>query len=154
MGAGHTVTVLYEIVPIGVAPGDLSDAGGDRPVVDPLKYQPSAQPAPRPVATSTVPVQFAGELLTVKVRYKQPDGDVSDLIQQAVKPGGRVQNLPFAAAVAEFGLLLRDPSASLNRWERLSQRLKTLDAPGDSAADRQAFSDLVDLAVGLKRLAG
>jgi Ca-activated chloride channel family protein len=150
VGAGHSVTALYEIVPTGASVGDSSD----RPVVDPLKYQPSPEPAPRPAIAVNVPAQYAGELLTVKVRYKQPDGDVSDLIQQSVKPGGRVQNLPFAAAVAEFGLLLRDPASSLVRWERLSQRLKTLDAPADAAADRQAFSDLVDLAVGLRKLAG
>jgi Ca-activated chloride channel homolog len=146
MGAGHTVTVLYEIVPAGVP---YPDGAGDRPAVDPLKYQPAA---PRPPVRTTA--EYRNELLTVKVRYKLPDADDSQLISVAVRPGGKAPDLPFAAAVAEFGLLLRDGRLPVDRWEALADRLRTMAVPPDRAADRDEFSELVDLAVGLRRLVG
>lgn len=94
MGAGHVVTALYEIVPKGGK--SLAD-------VDELRYQQS-----RP--------QLGGgkdaELLTVKVRYKQPDGDTSRLMVQSLRDEERTmaqasEDFRFAAAVAQFGLLLR-----------------------------------------------
>jgi Ca-activated chloride channel family protein len=148
MGAGHSVTVLYEIVPPGaVAASDTSD----RPLVDQLKYQQPDVPAPVPAAPSAKNA-FGSELLTVKVRYKLPDADVSRLIEQAVKPGGRAPDLAFAAAAAEFGLLLRDAQLPLDRWQDLSRRLRSLEVTTDTAADRQALADLVDLAAGLRKL--
>ncbi|MEC3880906.1 vWA domain-containing protein [Parapedobacter sp. 10938] len=97
MGVGHTVTALYEIVPVGVKgtyPGD----------VDPLKYQPVKA---RPV------VGNSKEVATVKFRYKEPDGEKSRLQQVAVVD--RPQELAkasadfrFASAVAELGMLLRN----------------------------------------------
>src|SRR5207237_5655575 len=63
LGSGHTVTALYEVIPVGVKNEFLED-------VDKLKYQQPGKPST--AATS--------ELLTVKFRYKQPDGDVSKLI--------------------------------------------------------------------------
>jgi Ca-activated chloride channel family protein len=92
IGAGHTVTALYEVVPVGVAI--------DLPAVDPLKYQPSA------------PASASHELMTVKLRHKQPDGDRSRLQSVAVKdvdPGSELSaNLRFSSAVAAFGMLLRE----------------------------------------------
>jgi Ca-activated chloride channel family protein len=150
MGAGHTVTVLYEIVP----PGEIAHVDAEtreRPAVDPLKYQtpgPAVPEPPRPAPKG----RFGDELLTVKVRYKQPDGDVSQLIEQAVKPGGRAPDLAFAAAAAEFGMLLRDGQSPLDRWQDLTQRIKLLSVSSDAAGDRQALADLVDLAAGLRKL--
>ena len=69
MGAGHSVTALYEIVP----PGEDVNGGG----VDPLKYQRPASPADRDGAVPS------NELMTVKVRYKKPDGDTSTLVTVA-----------------------------------------------------------------------
>jgi Ca-activated chloride channel family protein len=92
IGAGHTVTALYEIVPSGV-PIDL-------PSVDALKYQ--AAPAP---------AGGGDELATVKLRYKEPDGDTSRLLSMVVQDAGAAQassDLRFASAVVEFGMLLRD----------------------------------------------
>ena len=94
----------------------------DRPLVDPLKYQAVPQrvdetPAPRAATRPATQASYAGELLTVKVRYKLPEAIESDVIEQAVKPAGRASNLPFASAVAEFGLLLRDGRAPAARWE-------------------------------------
>jgi Ca-activated chloride channel family protein len=92
IGADHRVTALYEVVP----------AGADGARDDSLRYQ-------KPVAPSAA--ASSGELAHVKLRYKLPDGDESLLIETSVR-GGRPANLVgdfrFAAAVAEFGLLLRD----------------------------------------------
>ncbi len=95
LGSGHTVTALYEIIPVGVE-SDLVN-------VDPLKYQTSQ---------STVPLTSAGEWMTVKVRYKAPDGDSSMLISASVKPDDRElakpgDNIQWSSTVAAFGMLLR-----------------------------------------------
>ncbi|HVT28533.1 MAG TPA: von Willebrand factor type A domain-containing protein, partial [Lacipirellulaceae bacterium] len=103
IGAGHTVTALYELVPAGkhveVGP------------VDKLKYQPDAtanSPADQK-ATSMI----AKELLTLKMRYKAPDGDTSKKLEWPVTDDGKSfaaasTDTKFAAAVAGFGLLLRN----------------------------------------------
>jgi Ca-activated chloride channel family protein len=96
IGAGHTVTAFYEVVPVG-APLSV-------PGLDPLKYQ----QGPRlPAGPDT------GELLTVKLRYKQPDADQSSLIEVPLKEDGKAfrdaaADFRFAAAVAAFGMTLRD----------------------------------------------
>lgn len=137
MGAGHTVTALYEIVP----PGE--DVGA--PGVDPLKYQRPAEPEPK-----RVPVPST-ELMTVKVRYKQPDGDRSTLV--TVPVAGRLTTSPkhvgFAAAVAEFGMLLRNsPFKGDTTWAdalKLAQDHRGADPDGY----RAEFARLVDLAASL-----
>ncbi|MXW56245.1 MAG: DUF3520 domain-containing protein [Gemmatimonadales bacterium] len=98
LGAGHTVTALYEVVPAGL------------PVprgVDPLRYRPAAEPPP-PVEAP--PAAFEDELLYVKVRYKDPDGSESRLLAHPVADRSRSpsRSFRFAAAVAGFGMLLRD----------------------------------------------
>lgn len=96
IGAGHTVTALYEIVPAGKPV--------ESPAVDPLKYQKPAEPTT--AATS-------GELLTLSIRYKVPDGDQSVRLQFALRDEGRPfgaasADFKFAAAVAQFAMLLRN----------------------------------------------
>jgi Ca-activated chloride channel family protein len=96
IGAGHTVTALYEVVPAG---GDIEVPG-----VDPLKYQEPTRPSAR---------AKSDELLTLKLRYKQPDGDRSTLMEVALKDDERAfegasTDFRFAAAVASFGMILRD----------------------------------------------
>jgi Ca-activated chloride channel family protein len=144
MGAGHTVTVLYEVVPAGAATGE--DSPEIRPSVDPLRYQQPAQPAP---ARTTAPAR-TGEWMTVKVRYQLPEGDTSRLIEQPIRGEATVrpQFLPFASAVADFGLLLRDERAMGPRWEALTSRLKQL----SRTSDRDAVAELVGLAASLKRV--
>ncbi|MEK6643585.1 MAG: von Willebrand factor type A domain-containing protein [Planctomycetota bacterium] len=108
IGAGHSVTALYEIVPVG-QPMDV-------PSVDPLKYQrvegavsaasSEAKPALTPTASN-------GESMTVKLRYKQPNGDVSKLIERPVMDSVRQvssasNDFRWSAAVAAFGMILRD----------------------------------------------
>ena len=98
MGSGHMVTALYEIVPSG--------AGENRTSIDPLKYQ----------NLSSHRIQeesYSEELLTIKVRYKKPEGHTSMLLEKPVKADagdieGASENLRFAAAVAEFGMILRE----------------------------------------------
>ena len=96
LGSGHTVTALYEVIPVGVK----SIFSGS---IDDLKYQKNDKPV------------ISGnnkELLTVKLRYKQPDANVSKLIEQPVIDNRipfdkTTNNFRFSAAVAEFGMLLR-----------------------------------------------
>ena len=95
LGAGHTVTALYELVP----------AGGTAEIapVNPLKYQ--KQPQLAPTAAS-------GEMCTVKLRYKEPESARSRLIEIPVRDSSASYSqasgdFKFAAAVASFGMLLR-----------------------------------------------
>ncbi|NOT51206.1 MAG: VWA domain-containing protein [Chitinophagaceae bacterium] len=95
LGSGHTVTALYEIIPVGVK-DDFSKS------VDPLKYQSNDKKI----------VSNTDEIMTIKLRYKKPDEDVSQLIAHAVMDNHTElvrtsDNFRFSAAVAEFGLLLR-----------------------------------------------
>jgi len=147
LGAGHTVTVLYEIVPVGA---DRNVDESDRPGVDPLKYQPAEAPIARPARPVTDVSN--GELLTVKARYKLPDSDTSELISKAVRPGGSVQYLPLASAVAEFGLLLRDAPRDAQRWDALTWRTNRLAVPNSDAAELDNFRELVATARGLARI--
>ncbi|HMO50811.1 MAG TPA: von Willebrand factor type A domain-containing protein [Kiritimatiellia bacterium] len=97
IGAGHTVTAFYEIIPVGQPIPDV-------PAVDDLKYQ------PRP---ATSPVDPSSEMLTVKMRFKEPDGEVSSkqefpLSASRMATMDATRDFRFAAAVAGFGLILRD----------------------------------------------
>lgn len=89
IGCGHTVTALYEIIPAN----NVFDASS----VDPLKY-------------SQVTNTKSSDLMTVKIRYKEPGVEDSQLISHAVEfdKTKSSSNLQFASAVAEFGMLLRD----------------------------------------------
>jgi Ca-activated chloride channel family protein len=107
IGAGHTVTALYEIVPAGTGAADPS---ASVPPVDPLKYQAANSAS---VATTQVDPKLSQEMVTVKLRYKKPDGETSELTERSfVDNGSKFENaapdLKFAAAVAEFGMILRD----------------------------------------------
>ncbi len=99
IGAGHTVTALYEVVPVGAPTPETSP-------VDALKYQ-------RVEATPRATPGANGELLTLKIRYKEPAGDVSSKLEFALRDGGKSfteasADFKFAAAVAAFGLRLKD----------------------------------------------
>jgi len=138
IGAGHTVTALYEVVPPGVP---LSVPG-----VDPLKYQ----PAGRPGAGSGT-----GELLTVKLRYKEPDGARSALMEVPLTDGGQAfqdasPDFRFAAAVAAFGMVLRDSPhkgdatlAKAREWARSG-------LGEDRSGLRPEFLELVDRARAIR----
>ena len=97
LGSGHTVTALYEIIPAGKPSPFLKK-------VNSLKYQTQDEFAK---------AAFNDEWMTIKLRYKQPDGNSSKLLEQSVKYTAKntaslSENYRFAAAVASFGMLLRD----------------------------------------------
>ncbi len=104
IGAGHSVTAFYEIVP---TEGPDDTPYGYRQVVDPLKYQADESHWRKPR------VRRSNDLMTIKLRYKEPKEDESKLITKVLTRGDvhsnpRSENFKFAAGVAEFGLLLRD----------------------------------------------
>ena len=93
LGSGHSVTALYEVVPAGARTVTVAD--------DSLTYQETSL---RPGA------RHSQELLTVRLRYKDPKGSTSQLLETAVNDRSRAasEDLRFASAVAEFAMLLRD----------------------------------------------
>ncbi len=101
IGAGHTVTALYEVVPVDV------DSPVAMPTVDALKYR-------APVETGVAAKgRDSAELLTLKLRYKTPAGDVSNklefpLIDRGAAFADASPDFKFAAAVAGFGMVLRE----------------------------------------------
>jgi len=106
IGAGHTVTALYEVVP---ANAGATDPAASVPPVDPLKYQSSSSS----ITTAKTETNASPEMVTVKLRHKKPDGDASELTEKSFTDNGSkfenaAPDLKFAAAVAEFGMLLRD----------------------------------------------
>ncbi|HEX5221134.1 MAG TPA: von Willebrand factor type A domain-containing protein [Verrucomicrobiae bacterium] len=138
IGAGHTVTALYEVVPVGVSP--------DAPGVDPLKYQ-----RPMPLSRAAE----SDELLTLKLRYKEPDGETSKLMTAAVTDAGRryaqaSQDFKFASAVAAFGMVLRDSpykgTASFDSVWELAREGQGRDAEGY----REEFLKLVESAKAIQ----
>jgi Ca-activated chloride channel family protein len=132
LGAGHTVTALYEIVPVG-ADSDLEIRG-----TDPLRYQ--RRPAPGGNANGE-------ELAFVRVRYKHPDSDRSELTEQPVRAsvGNPSTDLRFASAVAGFGMLLRE---SEHRGSITPDNVITIARAArgeDREGYRQEFIHLVEL---------
>ncbi len=139
IGAGHSVTALYEIVP----PGALRDL----PAVDVLKYQ---------TLPTVSDAASGGEAFTVKLRYKEPDGETSRLITLPIVDEwlgfeAAPDDLRFAAAVAALGMILRDSphkgSATLDQVLELASQA----AGADEGGYRSEFIGLVELA---RRAAG
>jgi Ca-activated chloride channel family protein len=96
LGSGHTVTALYEVIPVGV------DSEFDK--IDELKYQTTKV---EPIASKSK------ELMTVKFRYKKPDEEVSKLIvhplvDNQVALNKTSDDFRWSASVAAFGMLLRE----------------------------------------------
>lgn len=139
LGAGQQVTALYEVVPIG-APETGSSS------VDALKYQ----------KTNTDPAAASAELLTVKLRYQEPQGSPSQLIilpVRNVRLGEPIaqasDNLRWAAAVAQFGLLLRGSRyAGSATWGSTTALARTADG-ADADGTRTEFRELVQQAAAL-----
>lgn len=130
LGAGHTVTALYELVPVGVSIG--------APGIDELKYQktPSAPPT-----NSDNP-----EAMTVKLRYKKPDASESERIELPLTDTGlqfdnASSDFKFATASAAFAMLLRNSqyagSATLDMVQQIAQSATS------NSAERSEFLSLV-----------
>ena len=128
LGAGHTVTALYEVVPVGAGSG-LTD-------VDKLKYQENVE---------TSEARGSGEVLTVKVRYKHPEAAESQLMSRPVpfedaEMASASEDFRFAAAVAEFGMLLRDsPHKAEANYEQV---LELADSSAAAQSDDPRFEFL------------
>ena len=122
LGSGHTVTALYEIIPVGV--------DSEFYKIDELKYQ----------ASKIDPSAFKSkELLTVKFRYKKPDEEVSRLIVHSLldenTSGNKTsENFRWSAAVAGFGMILRESEFvkgySIDQVLQLAQDAKGIDKDG------------------------
>ncbi len=139
IGAGHTVTALYELVPAGTEI--------DLPDVDESRYQ-------RP--TRVTKDAKSGEMFLLKLRYKQPDGETSRLLQFPIKDKGKSyanasRDFKFASAVASFGMLLRDSEHKGNSTFDSVLELAEEGIGGDEYGYRHEFVELVRKAKSLKR---
>lgn len=142
LGSGHTVTALYEIIPVGIKTDLLKK-------VDTLKYQ-----QPEGFTRSVLNT----ELMTIKLRYKQPDGNTSKLIEVPVTDQNKAldlasENFRFAAAVAEFGLLLRNSEFKQNAGFNSVSSLAYGALGTDVAGYRKEFLQLVQKASPLAQKA-
>jgi len=138
LGGGHAVTALYELAPPGVSI--------DLPKIDPLRYQ----------KQESVPIPSAAELLMVNLRYLPPDGKSSSLLSVPLANTERsfaqaTEDFRFAAAVASFGMILRDSAhkgsatlADVQSWAQAAQG-------ADLGGYRREFVGLVQTAARLRR---
>ena len=141
IGAGHTVTALYEIVPAGQKVPETN--------VDALRYQRS-QPSDKAAG---------GELLTVKLRYKEPEGAESRLVSVGVADASgslenASENFRFSSAVAAFGMLLRDSRYKGAASYDAVLRLARSSAGADTQGHRAEFIQLAGRAKELAARAG
>lgn len=141
MGAGHTVTAFYEVVPIGIK----SNVTGS---VDPLKYQNESKES----AISQYLPNSHPDLLTVKLRYKQPDGDTSKKIEIPLVDNNKNEvsvDFRFASAVAMFGQIMKN---SRYKGEGSFDKAIALAKTGfgeDTQGYRREFVRLMETAQGL-----
>lgn len=139
LGSGHTVTALYEVIPVGVK-DDFSKS------VDPLKYQKND----KKIVTGT------NEIMTIKLRYKKPDEDESKLIVHPVMDNNislasTSDNFRFSAAVAEFGLLLRSSEyKQQSSYQQVVSMAKSAKGTDDNGY-RAEFIRLVQSATSLTK---
>jgi Ca-activated chloride channel family protein len=134
IGAGHTVTALYEVVPFGQK--------FENPGIDPLKYQ-------QPVQSSDM--ANSNELMTVKLRYKEPTRDESKLVSVSLadskaKLTNASENFKFASAVAAFGMLLRDSKYKADATYNKVLELARASTGADTQGYRSEFIQLVETA--------
>ncbi len=134
IGAGHRVTALYEIVPVGA----------EKPAIPAgLKYQQQEAPVVPKVKLTDSP-----ELLTVKLRYKQPDGQVSTEISQPLTDqNGKWQeaseDFRFASSVSLWGMLLRDSKHAGAGTPELVTQLALSGKGDDVKGERAEFLDIL-----------
>ncbi|MEM9024235.1 MAG: von Willebrand factor type A domain-containing protein, partial [Bacteroidota bacterium] len=131
LGAGHTVTALYEVVPVGAESAARETTA--------LKYQAS---------TLTNQARNSGDLLTLKLRYKPETVEESQLLERVVTDAGSTletssENFRFSAAVAGYGMLLRQSehkgTVTYDQVVELAENARSFDPHGD----REEFVRLV-----------
>ena len=131
LGSGHTVTALYEIIPVGIKSDYLKE-------VDGLKYS--------NVANNQ---NFSNELATIKFRYKKPDGEKSTEMVETIKNetislAKTSDDFKFSSSVAWFGLKLRDSKLISNKSISDIKNLANQGKSNDSEGYRSEFIRLVD----------
>ena len=139
MGAGHTVTAFYEVIPAGVKNEYVGK-------VDDLKYQKKEKMTLKPTGSD--------ELLTVKLRYKAPDKDVSRKMELPFvdnKGDSVSSDFRFASAVAMFGQLLRDSDFKGTADYDKVIKLANQGLNNDERGYRREFIRLVEAAKGLEK---
>ncbi|QIU94826.1 vWA domain-containing protein [Bacteroides faecium] len=139
MGAGHTVTAFYEVIPTGVKNNYVGR-------VDDLKYQKKGKVTVKPTGSN--------ELLTVKLRYKAPDKDISKRMELPFvdNKGNNVSSdFRFASAVAMFGQLLRDSDFKGNASYDKVINLAKQGLNNDDKGYRREFIRLVETAKGMSK---
>ena len=149
LGSGHTVTALYEIIPAGIVDTFLAKP-------DTLKYSHS-------VTERLSPSSYINEIMTVKFRYKKPDEEISKLIEHSVIDNQiplpkTSDNFRFAAAVAEFGMLLRHSefksNASMDQVFDIARKAKGSDEEGYRAEFIRMVKKADALAINTKKESG
>lgn len=140
LGSGHTVTALYEIIPVGVESDFIED-------VDELKYQKQSK---------NKKSELKNEIMTIKFRYKEPDGDVSKLIvhpvtDKKIPVDQTSENFRFVSAVAQFGMLLRNSDFKAEASYEKVLRLATGSLGKDEEGYRAEFIKLVQHVNSLAR---
>ncbi len=154
IGAGHTVTALYEIVPAGKPVASAP--------VDDLKYAPGEDPLQRSgdpdkdaKAKTTSDADASDELLTLKIRYKAPNGDVSTKLEFPIVDAGQTfaqatDDFKFASAVASFGMLLRNSEHKGNAtYAGVIETAAAASKDRDPHGYRQEFVEIVKRAAEL-----
>ena len=149
IGAGHTVTALYEIVPKSDNQAESADEEPkeeEPKEIDDLRYQKQIRLSEH---------ARSGELLTLKLRYKQPTGTKSTLIQFPVKDdekriGDADQDFQFAASVAAFGMMLRNSPYKSDVNFDLVEELASTGAKDDTSGYREEFVQMVKRARELR----
>jgi Ca-activated chloride channel family protein len=144
MGSGHNVTALYEIAP----------SGSDEriPSIDPLKYQGSKR------LSTASEGDYSDEYLTIKIRYKKPGGNTSILFEKPVKDyviemEDASENLKFAAAVSEFGMILRNSEFKGTSTLEQAEKLARSSRGDDEEGYRSEFIRLVNTVKGMRTVA-
>jgi Ca-activated chloride channel homolog len=140
LGSGHTVTALYEVIPVGVK-------NNFEEKVDPLKYQ---KPAAVPALSST------NEIVTIKFRYKQPNSETSKLLvhtvlNKSIPWKNASENFRFAASVAQFGMLLTNSSFKQSASYGNVWKLAKSALGNDKEGYRSEFLNLVRVAQSLAK---
>lgn len=140
MGAGHTVTAFYEVIPVGVKSNLLGN-------VDPLKYQ--INPEQTNFDSGLHP-----DLLTIKLRYKQPNGNTSNKIEVPLIDNNLdnvSEDFRFAAAVAMFGQVVKDSQYKGTGTYEKAISLAEKGFGNDQQGYRREFVRLMETAKGLDK---
>jgi len=150
IGAGHRVTAFYEVIFAEKKPAETPETdpetgeGGEPAETDPNEDDPAAEPET---------VFGEDDFLVLKMRYKEPDQDISKYMDTVMTSANILaemsQNMGFASSVAEFGMLLRDSKFKADSsYNSVLSRAKA-NIGKDTFGFRGEFIELVEIAKSL-----